>query len=357
MFAVLTKPRPTSIRTVAERAGVSTATVSNVLSGKASVTQALVERVKAAVDELGYVADGSASRLRSGKQALAGVVVPDLGNPFFGAFVSTLEHLARDDGFDLLVVSSANDPAQEKERLHKIRSWRPAGLIVIPCDGALAQRRPHAAHIPIVAVDRIPDDGAFDLIAVDNRRAAGAVAAYGAAQGFASCLVAGSTLSISNVRERWEGITASSGAMRVSLLQSGIEQQVIRQRLLAQLKQNPLPELLFTLDHITTLVAYQVLGERGLRVPDDIGFASFDETEWMRLVSPGVTAVSQPVEAMADAAWRRLKQRMDGDASPPTTLRLSCAIEIRGSTLRYKGPSRQATARINKGIDQEEIEP
>jgi hypothetical protein len=59
---------------------------------------------------------------------------------------------------------------------------------------------------------------------------------------------------------------------------------------------------------------------------------------------------------MADAAWRRLKQRMDGDASPPTTLRLSCAIEIRGSTLRYKEPSRQATARINKGIDQEEIE-
>lgn len=345
------------MRVVAERAGVSTATVSNVLTGKASVTTALAARVRAVVEELGYVADGSASRLRSGKQALAGVVVPDLANPFFGAFVSTLEHAARDDGFDLLVVSSANDPAQERERLHKIRSWRPAGLIVVPCDGELLQRRPAAAQLPIVAVDRIPDCGTFDLIAVDNSLAAGAIAAHCAAEGFASCLVAGSTLSISNVRERWEGVVAAAGPMRVSVLESGLERQVIRRRLLLRLGQSPRPEMLFTLDDITTLVAYQLLGELGLRIPHDMGFASFDESEWMRLVVPGVTAVCQPVEAMAAAAWRRLKQRMEGDASAPSLLRLSCAIEIRGSTLRHQSTPHQAAAQSKKTIDQEEIEP
>ena len=331
-----------SIRTVADRAGVSTATVSNVLSGKTTVTPLLADRVRAVVAELGYVANGSASRLRSGKHSLAGVVVPDLGNPFFGAFVSTLERAARDDGFDLLVLSSHNDPAQEAERLHSIRSWRPAGLIVMPCDGALSGRLPAAGAPPIVAVDRIPDDGAFDLIGVDNAAAAGAIAAHCAAEGHSSCLVAGSFLGISNVRERWDGVVAAAGPMSVDLIQCGIDPPGIRRALRDRLAAKPLPDVLFSLDHVTSLLAYQVLGDFGLA--DRVAFAGFDETEWMRLVTPGVTAVRQPVDAMAEAAWSRLKLRIDGDDSPPNTLRLACSIEIRSSTLRRTRPSQQSAA-------------
>jgi LacI family transcriptional regulator len=340
----MTKSHPVSIRTVAERAGVSMATVSNVLNGKPSVASALVEQVRAAVHDLGYVADSSASRLRSGKQALAGVVVPDLGNPMFGVFVSILEHLARDSGFDLIVVSSNDDPVQEAARLDAIRAWRPSGLIVIPCDGGLTKRRPHQAHFPIVVADRIPDDGAFDLIAVDNRDAAATIAKHIAEQGARTCLVAGSTLSISNVRERWDGARSMSGGMDLTLLESGLKPETIRPRLRERLSAPPIPDALFTLDHVTTLVAYQVLAELGLSIPGDIAFASFDETEWMRLVKPAMTAVRQPVEAMAEAAWRRLMQRMKGDTSPPGTVRLTCAIEIRGSTLRKQDlPEKTAT--------------
>ncbi|MDQ0474939.1 LacI family DNA-binding transcriptional regulator [Labrys wisconsinensis] len=331
--------KPVSIRTVAERAGVSVATVSNVLNGKPTVAAALAERVRAVVAELGYVADSSASRLRSGKQALAGLVVPDLANPMFGAFVSIIEHLAREDGFDLIVVSSNDDPGEEAARLDAIQAWRPAGLIVIPCDGGLTARRPRQAHFPIVVADRIPDDGAYDLIAVNNAESAALVTRHIAAQGAASCLVAGSTLRITNIRERWDGVRLAAGAMAVSLIESGLRADTIRPRLRARLAAGPRPDALLTLDHGTTLVAYQVLGELGLAIPRDLLFASFDETEWMRLVTPAVTAVRQPVEAMAEAAWRRLMQRMKGDASPPDTLRLTCAIEIRGSTLRTPGRS------------------
>ena len=254
---------------------MSTATVSNVLSGKTTVTPLLAERVRAVVADLGYVTNGSASRLRSGKQALVGVVVPDLGNPFFGAFVSTLERMARYDGFDLLVLSSHNDPAQEAERLQSIRSWRPAGLIVMPCDGALSARLPHAAHPPIVAVDRIPDDGDFDLIGVDNAAAAGTVAAHCAQQGHKSCLVAGSMLAISNVRERWEGIVAAAGPMSAELLECGIDPQAIRRSLRERLTGRPLPDVLFTLDHVTSLLGYQMLGDLGLTVPGPHRFRKF----------------------------------------------------------------------------------
>lgn len=326
-----------SIRMVAEAAGVSAATVSNALNGKPSVSPHIARRVREAAEALGYAADNHASRLRSGKRALAGVVVPDLSNPMFGAFVSTLERAARRDGLDLLVVSSANDPAEEAERLRALRSWRPSGLIVIPCDGGLAGRLPPGAMPPIVVADRIPDAPAFDLVAVDNAASAGAMVSHLAANGFRSGLVAGTSLAISNVRERWEGALAAAGPLALTMLECGLAAAGIRETLLARLARGPRPDVLFSLDHVTSLLAFRALAELGLRIGRDIGFASFDETEWMRLVTPPITAVCQPVEQLAEAAWRRLALRMDGDDGSSTVTRFACALQFRGSTLRLPG--------------------
>ena len=328
--------RTVSIKTVAQEAGVSPATVSNALNGKPSVGPELVARVRAVAEALGYAADNHASRLRSGKRSLAGVVVPDLGNPIFGAFVSTLERAARRDGFDLLVVSCANDPAEEVERLRAIRSWRPAGLIVIPCDGALKARLPPGEVPPIVVADRIPDVADFDLIAVDNARSAGAVSAHLAAAGYRDCLVVGSSLGITNVAERWHGVREAAGSMAVALLEGGVFAEPMRRSLAARLDRPPRPDVIFSLDHQTSVVARHTLHDLGLRVPEDLGFASFDETEWMCLVSPPVTAVRQPVAEIAEAAWRQLRWRMAGNADPPIDLRLACAVALRGSTPRRR---------------------
>jgi DNA-binding LacI/PurR family transcriptional regulator len=337
----LKRSQPISIKTVAQRAGVSPATVSNVLNAKPSVAPELIERVRQAVAELGYVADSHASRLRSGKHSLAGVVVPDLSNPMFGTFVSTIETLARQDGFDLLVVSAANDVSQEEERLSAIRSWRPAGLIVIPCDGALRDRIPATMQVPIVVADRLPDDPTFDLIAVDNARSAAAISAHLSGQGYRSCTVAGSMLSISNVRERWEGAASVAGSMDISMVEVGLEPAGIRRRITEVLTQQR-SEALFALDHITSLITFQVMTDLGLSVPRDLAFACFDEAEWMRLVRPAITTVRQPIEEMATAAWQQLSRRMAGDADPVMTMRLACSVEIRGSTLRGGGRSSAA---------------
>ncbi|RIX98487.1 LacI family transcriptional regulator [Aureimonas flava] len=329
----MSRQQTPSIRMVAERAGVSIATVSNVINGKASVSPDFALRVRAAIQELGYVTDIAASRLRSGKAALAAVVVPDLTNPMFAAFVSTLEHEARVGGFDLVVVSARNDPDEEADRLASIRAWRPAGLIVIPCDGALATRLPAGLAIPAVVADRIPDHGGFDLVAVDNGPASGAVARHLLEAGMASCLVVGTSLSISNVRERWDGFAAAAGAIDAEMLDVGFERRAAENRLRARLERGR-PDALFALDHMTALLAYELVARMGLSIPADLAFASFDEMEWMRLVSPGITAVRQPVEDMAVAAWALLRGRMEGREAPEETRRLECAVSIRGSTLR-----------------------
>ncbi|KAB0678882.1 LacI family transcriptional regulator [Aureimonas leprariae] len=330
---------------VAERAGVSVATVSNVLNNKASVSPDFAERVLKAVGELGYVVDIAASRLRSGRAALVGVVVPDLTNPMFATFVSTLEHAARLAGFDLVVVSARNDPAEEADRLSRIRSWRPAGLIVIPCDGALAERLPIGlGGTPVVVADRIPDSGGFDLVAVDNGPAAARIARHLGSEGYGSCLVVGTSLAISNVRERWDGIRAAAGPTYFEIVEIGIGDAARLDAVESRLADARRPEALFALDHVTALELYKLVGRLGLRVPADIAFAGFDEMEWMRLVSPPVTAVRQPVEDMAHAAWQRLVKRMENDAATPTARRLECAVTIRGSTARQPGASREDEA-------------
>lgn len=225
-----------SIRLVAERARVSVATVSNVLNDKPTVSPEIVARVRQTVKELGYVVDISASRLRSGQSRLAAVVVPDLANPMFATFVSTLENAARLDGFDLVVVSARNSAAEEADRLVNLRAWRPAGLIIIPCDGRLLARLPNSGLGPVVVADRIPDDPGFDLIAVDNGPASAAVARAIEAAGHPECLVVGTSLGISNIRERWDGARSGCSRMELELMEVGLNDTARLERLEARLR-------------------------------------------------------------------------------------------------------------------------
>lgn len=341
-----------SMRMVSERAGVSIATVSNVLNGKATVDPEIVARVQMAVEVLGYVRDKRAARLRSGESRLVGTIVPDLTNPMFASFVSVLEHLARLDGYDLVVVSSRNAPAEEAERLRHIREWRPAGIIVIPCDGALAQRLPAGFDRPIVVADRIPDSDRFDLVAVDNGPAASAIVRHLRARGTRRCLVAGTDLGITNVRERWEGALAAAGDMAVRMVEVGFGDHAPPALADAIAGQTSFggrrPDGLFCLDHETTLAAYRMLAEMGLRAGRDIAFASFDEMEWMRLVEPAVTAVRQPVEEMAECAWATLRRRIAGGDGPLLSRRLRCAVTIRGSTPRQSASPEANETTINE---------
>lgn len=335
------------MRMVADTANVSVATVSNVVNGKTTVSPEIAERVRAAVEALGYVRDNRAARLRSGQSRLVGLIVPDLTNPMFASFVSTLEHLARLDHYDLVVVSTRNDPDEEAERLGKIREWRPAGLIVLPCDGALVDRLPRNLAMPLVVADRIPDVPRFDLVAVDNASGAAAITRQLAGRGITRCLALGTSLQISNVRERWEGALEGAGGMALDLIEVGFADHA-PPSVAAALRGSDRPEAIFCFDHETTLAVYRMLGEIGLRVGDDIAFASFDEMEWMRLVTPGITAVRQPVEEMAESAWAILRRRMAGDDSPPQSRRLGCAVTIRGSTPRQSA-SKEAITCTNGG--------
>jgi simple sugar transport system substrate-binding protein len=317
------------------------ATVSNALGGRRSVAPALVARVAAAVQELGYVADLGASRLRSRKPAVAGIMVPDLINPFFAALVAAVETEAQRDGFDLVVASSGDDPARQARRLKALAAWRPAGIIVVPCDDSFAVPPEAAAGVPLVLADRIPAEPGCDAVGIDNEGAAGKAMTHLLSRGHRAVLVVASLLTIANVRERCAGIRAAALAAgvpeAVGIIEAGHALDVIRARLAARLAEGTVPTAIFALNNMAALGAMEALAARGLGVPADVSLVSFDDYDWMRIVSPPITAVRQPVEALGAAAWRCLTARLGNDDAPYSLVRLACSLEIRASS----GPARR----------------
>ena len=326
---------------MADRAGVSTATVSNVLNQRRNVAPVLAARVRTAVAELGYIADVTAARLRSRRSTVAGVLVPDIANPFFGALVSVLEGEAHEAGYDLLIASSGGNADTEETRLRALLTWRPAGLIVAPSgQGFSGAALARAVGVPMVAADRAPPVRDIDCVMVDNRGIAAQVARHLTGCGYRHILALATNLEIGNIAERTEGIREGAGeGVEVEVLEAGTAVADARRSTLLRLGEGRRPDALFTLDNLATMGTLEALQTLNLRVGRDVALVGFDQEEWMRVVSPPLSAVRQPTEAMARTAWERLMARIAGDDSPPKQILLDCALDIRASSQRSGRPA------------------
>jgi len=328
--------KPISIRDVAERAGVSPGTVSNVMNGSKPVNPALAERVRQAARELGYQADRAAALLRTGKARIIAVLVPDLDNPFFTSVVSAVETSLRDQGYELIVASSNGDEATEHSRLAAMLAWRPAGLVVIPCSDVFSARvRIEQAGVPYVIADRITREPTADTVSVDNEDAGTIGARHLLDLGHRNILVAGSVLTLGNIRERCAGISATlarAGLPPPVVLEAGGHFELAATRLSQWLDTNRWPTAILALTNFTTLGALAALAERQIGIPRPISLIGFDDYAWMRARATPLTAIRQPVTEIGEAIWARLKARIDGDVSPPAHIQLKCSLEIRAST-------------------------
>ncbi len=350
------RSRRPNIHDVAARARVSAGTVSNVLTGRRAVVPEVAQRVRAAVAKLGYVTDIAASHLRSSQSTVVGVLVPDLTNRFFATFVGLVEGLVRADGYRVLVASSGLDGAMEAAELRALTAWKPAGLIVIPCEDRFESRAVlTGTRIPVVVADRFGEQPACDAVGVDNADAVSRAAAHLIELGHRRVLVVASTLDLHNVRQRVIGARAAfagtrSAAPEVLEVGSGLEQA--SEALFARLGRANAPSAIIALTNTSTLAALKALSRRKLRVPRDVSLVGFDDDDWMEVVRPGITAVRQPLADMARTAWSRLRERLAGDASRSVRVQLPCTLVLRDSTAacaRARPDRRTRTAARTRG--------
>ena len=324
------------MRDVALRAGVSTATVSNVLAGRKQVDAELARRVRRAAADLDYQIDRAASQLRGGKARVLGVVVPSLENTFFNALIAAIERQVRSEGYDIIVASANEDEAIERTRLAALLSWRPAGMLVIPCDDAFATRdQLDFSGVPYVVVDRVATELSTDAVTIDNERAGAAAAEHLVQLGHREILVVASSLALANIRERCDGIRQACAAARIEspeVLEVGRTFEEVTERLESRLIGQDRPTAIIALTNFATLGVLATCSQLAIGVPDDVSLVGFDDYTWMSVSTPSITAIRQPVHRMATAAWECLRTRIAGEERPPSRLKFSCDIKIRRST-------------------------
>ncbi|WP_210490339.1 LacI family DNA-binding transcriptional regulator [Microvirga antarctica] len=329
-------PKRSTIKDVAKRAGVSTATVSNVFSGSKPVNAELRERVEGAARALSYHVDRAASQLRSGQTKVVGVLVPDLDDVFFTSLVSRLEVRAQEDGYDVIVASSRDNPELERSRLRALLGWRPSGLIAVPNNDEIPQILADEAHrLPIVLADRVAGISTFaDAVTIDNHEAGAMAASHLVALGHRDVVIAASHLSFAPIRERVRGADSvlfgefGEGARVVEL---GSNSDRGADIFADWLDRNARPTAILALTNVTTLAVLSALAARRIDLPEQISLIGFDDYAWMSARKTALTAVRQPVDAMAGMLWDRLKARIGGDDSPPRRIELNTSLQVRDS--------------------------
>lgn len=325
-----------TIRDVADRAGVAPATVSNVLTGRRPVAESRRQAVLAAVEALGYEPNYLAASLRLNRSRSVGVVVPDLTNPFFSALVRSIEDRAARDGYEILLVDSNEESERETSRVRALLARRIDGLIIAPTRDDISGIELNRTAPPVVLIDRGLDAVGRDSVGVDNVAASRVGCEHLIALGHENIALLVTDLGLANVRDRVEGYRAAMAAAglagRERIIVGSVTVEGIRAAVMQALHAAPAPTAIFATAYVGTLGALQAIHACGLALPQQISLLGFDDFDWMTLLSPQISTLRQPIEDMANNAWRLLLARCDGQAAEPSRVRLPCTLEVRDST-------------------------
>lgn len=342
-----------TIRDVAKRAGVSTATVSHVINKTRHVEPLTRQLVVDAIDALNYRPSAVARGLTTSSTQTIGVVIADVTSPFFAFLLRAIEDLIFAHRYNLYVCSTHEDPAREAHYLELLSDKRVDGILMTPT--GIAQpiyAQLHEQQVPLVFIDRQPPDAPGAFVGTDNR-----LAAYRATQHLINLghrRIALTTLlpETSNVQARTQGYQQALQAANISpddalLAPTPFDLAAatrIMQSLLASAER---PSALITASHISTLGALRAMQALGLRYPDDVSLVCFDNSRWTDLVQPQLTVVRKPIQALAQAAVDTVLSAIAAYAehrrdktyrwTPPPDALLATEMVIQHSSRPYDG--------------------
>lgn len=328
-----------TIQDVAQRAGVSIATVSRVLNGTTHVNEEVSARVRVAVKELQYQPSRAAQALRAKRSKIIGLLISDIQNPFFTALIRGVEDVAQRNGYSLILCNSDENIHKEQQYIEVLCAERVAGAIIVPASEKPSKLQLFREHsIPIVAVDRRVKDLTTDAVLTDNVHGAYEAVTHLITNGYRRIGVITGPISTTTGYERLEGY-------RKALKQAGIVYDPSLERVddfkdkggrlcahaLLDLEQ-PI-DALFVANNLMTLGALEAIHERNLRIPDDIALVGFDEMPWAALSTISLTTVTQPVYELGSTAALRLFQRLQSSTEfTKQEIVLMPTLRVRDST-------------------------
>jgi LacI family transcriptional regulator len=322
--------RPT-MKDVATAARVSLKTVSRVVNGEPGVTPGTEQRVREAIETLGFRRNDSARLLRTGQAATVGLVLEDIGDPFYSALSRGVESVARSRGSLLLSGSSDADPATEHMLALTLCARRVDGLIVVPTSDDHGFLVPEMmAGVPVVFADRPPGRIDADTVLSDNTGGARKGTAHLVAVGHRRIGYIGDDPEIFTARERYQGYRSAMSAAGLAVADSWVEMGPPTARTVEEALDRmfadpePVTAIFCGNNRVSVLVLHVLAALRR-----SVAMVGFDDFELADLL--GVTVIAQDSAELGRQAAQLLFQRLDGDRSPPHHIMIPTRMLGRGS--------------------------
>ncbi len=328
--------RPT-IREVAAVSGTSIKTVSRVLNGVTTVDPVLVQKVNKAIKQLNYRPNVTAGNLRrvDGRTNTIGLLLKDIANPFSSALHRAIENLAREEGLDVLAGSLDEQPDRERELISTLITRRVDGLIIVPTssDHAYLQKE-RSAGMPIVFIDRPPNNFIADTVVVTNRLSAEQATRHLINHGHTRIAYLGDDQKIFTASERFLGYKSALHEAKLkldlSLVHHGREGfDDVDHFIKAIFNSKNTPTAIFASQNFVTITAIRALKSHGLE--KKIALVGFDELPFADLLDPGISLVTQDISTMANIASRLLFARMHGKKTKAEFHEIPTMFTARGS--------------------------
>ncbi|HMG03078.1 MAG TPA: LacI family DNA-binding transcriptional regulator [Edaphobacter sp.] len=335
---------PPTQKELAKLAGVSSGTVSNVISGSTKVSERSRQKVLEAIRVLNYHPNLIARSLKTNRTRTLGIVIPDITIPFFPKIIRGAECAARERGYFLIVLDSEGSPERESEMFALLRAQRIEGMLLVTASGEeLTPEKWDAlsSSFPVVCLDRLPVNLDIDSVCVDDCGAAEMAISYLMGCGHKEIAVITGPLSLRNEQERVRGYRQALQKGGIAVQRSLIWNGSFEQDEVARVCQNGMlrptgrPTALFATNGVTGLAALRSLYSVGLSTPKDFAFITFDEITAEDFFRPGITSVVQPTFDMGYRAVEVLLERIEKgkeDGSRRTRVRLPATLTVRESS-------------------------
>jgi LacI family repressor for deo operon, udp, cdd, tsx, nupC, and nupG len=340
--------RSVTIRDVAQRAGVSTATVSRALAAPDRVAEATRVAVFSAIDAIGFTPNASARSLRARSTKMVLALLHGIGNSFYTVILNAIEEALFKAGYGMIMGDTRADPARERHYERLVLSGQVDGVLL------LSGRMPPADFgnldriVPIILIcNDIPELPSIPVVESANRDAARQMVDY--LIGLGHRRIAHVTGPIENVeaQERIRGFQEGIAAAGLVAAECPVWEGrfstdagvAAATRFLAASGNGPeRPSAIFSANDEVALGLIKTLRDAGLSVPQDVSVAGFDDIEYANLIEPALTTMHQPRVEIGRLAAEALVQRMQGipGAPQPRTTRLPCTLVIRDSVAPWR---------------------
>jgi LacI family transcriptional regulator len=331
-----------TIKDVAKRAGVGIATVSRALHGSPRVSAETAARVKKAIEELGYRPNTNAQSLASGRSQMLGLVVSDITNPFFPELVKGFEEVALDHGYDVFVASTNYEPARTALCVRRMIERKVDGVAIMTSEidpslsDTFAKRK-----VPLVFLDVGEVAQGVSNVKVDYAQGIAQVVEHLLALGHSQFAFLSGPLRLKSVIERRDAFLAClqapyGGRRRALLVEEGNHKVAGGFEAMERvLERAPATTAVIASNDLTAMGALRAIRQRGLRVPEDISVAGFDDIQMAKYTEPPLTTVKLVRTEIARLACEALLDSIR-TRGMGVEYGLSTSLVVRASTGRVR---------------------